>query len=391
MATKSIGTLKASLILDNKGFLFGFQQAGKAVQKQTASIGALGKTALASVASVSALWESFSRVDRTAKLADRLGLTNEAMQKLRLAADLSGVDVNILAKAMLHMGRTIGSGGKPLDKRLFEVADAIAKIEDPAKRAERAIKVFGKGGEELLTALMSGGKGIRESAAAIDRFGLAISRADASKIEQANDAITVLTTVLKGFVDKLSVSLAPQITKSIDSILNSIEHLQSAIDRLGGSWKTLDSIFGSSPGIGRAIEKVERLAGVANALSLLPAIAKANMSGDAAKTAELSKQFEDSLRGVFGKKSATAAGESGGSRTADLFSAASKAGKPVKPAALEFNTVEAVRAINNAGGDATGGVVTELKNILRTINIFGDDARRASAAKDGFLIKEGKL
>jgi hypothetical protein len=151
------------------------------------------------------------RVDRQAKLSDRLGINMQATQKLALAANLAGTDMEVLQKAMLHMGKTIGSGGMPLDKRLFQVATAVSKIRDPAKRNASIEKIFGRQGREAINLLIQGGPAILKSAEAIDRFGLGISRIDAVAVERANDALTVLSTVTSGMWDRLSVEVAPAI------------------------------------------------------------------------------------------------------------------------------------------------------------------------------------
>lgn len=375
MATKSIGTLKASLILDDRGFVGGFNKAKTTASTATSSITgtigrfaatagssmlAIGTAAVASAASISTLKNSFDSIDRTAKLADRLDITYESMQKLSLAADLAGADSEKLAKSMLFMARTIGSGGKPLDQRFFEVADSIAKIEDPAVRAKEAMRIFGRDGLENLNLIIQGGKGIRDSAAAIDKFGLGISRVDAAKVEAANDAITVLSTVTKGFVDKFAVEFAPAVEGFADRMLRAYERIGEGtsklglrIDDLGGK---LDKLLFENPVVSNLV---------------LGVFGSALLGG---KLPDKPAATVDSGRGV-----------------PDLFAEAAKRSATPKPAALERNSVEAVRAIQSAGGDGTSGIIVELKNILRTIQVIGEDARRESAAKDGFLIREGKL
>lgn len=266
MANDSIGKLSAKLTLDTSPFLGGFRDAVTGAAKYTKDIdkmaggarrfygsaptgtgtqfpsgkaptgafagmfsGGLGRAAtalggyLTATTAVNQLGESMRNVDRQAKLSDRLGITNEMMQRLSVAAEASGSNVDDLAKAMLHMGRTIGSGGMPLDKRFFQVADAIAAIESPTIRSANAVRIFGKQGDELLTLITQGSRGIKRSTDAIDRFGLAISRVDAAKIEEANDAITELGTVLKGFRDKMAIEIAPTISSFINDWLSGME------------------------------------------------------------------------------------------------------------------------------------------------------------------------
>jgi hypothetical protein len=178
-------------------------------------------------AAITGIGNSMALVDRQAKLADRLGLSVGMVQKLAMAADLAGTDVELLASSILKMVQRTGGagGGMPLDKRLFLVANQIARIPDPATRAARAFEVFGKGGAELINLLSQGGPGIMASAEAIDRFGLAISRVDAAKIEDANDRITEMKAVTAGLRNEIAVNLAPQISDFIDTWIDGMDVL----------------------------------------------------------------------------------------------------------------------------------------------------------------------
>ena len=152
MAT-TISTLAAKLVLDTSQWIAGFVNAGRSARTFSSSItqsittrfGAAATAAIGAATSISAVRGAMERIDRNAKLADRLGITNEAMQKLGLAAQLSGVDVETLHAAMIHMARTVGSGGQALDKRFFAIADSITKIKDPAQRAAKAFQIARQG------------------------------------------------------------------------------------------------------------------------------------------------------------------------------------------------------------------------------------------------------
>lgn len=384
--------------------MLGFAQAKSKTSQATSAIANIGKGAMAAAGAaataigiaaaiaapaVIALAHSFNDIDRQAKLADRLGISMQSMQKLGMAADLAGADVEVLTKAMLKMGtfatdnksaavfkqlgvsaKTAAGQVKPLDALFFEVADAIAGVENPAKRAEMAMEVFGKGGIEILNVLMAGGKGIRESAAAIDRFGLALSRADASKIEAANDAITVLSSVLSGIVNKLAVELAPTVERLANSMVDAMERFGKSLDSVNIKWKTFGEYF--------------------------------ELWGDLLTNGGPPKNWSESLLDILGPargilefihrppgttpppKPAT------GANTPDIFAEASKKAAP-KPSALEFNSVEAVRAVQNAGGDGTSAIVAELKKVVRAIQVSADDTRRGSLDEDGIVFREGRL
>lgn len=341
MAGTSIANLKAMLTLDTSKWMSGFSSAGKTAQtfvgglqsKLIPSMGGLGAqlgTAAAGVLSVGAALGSLNagmnQIDRHAKLADRLGITVEEVQKLSLAADLAGTDVELLAKSMLKMGKNIGSGGMTLDKRLFAVADSLAAIPDAGKRAKRAEEIFGKGGLELINVLIQGGKGIRDSANAIDRFGLGMSRIDAAKVEAANDAWTELSTVIGGLRNKFAVELSPTMTIFFKDQLDNLESLINAYERLK---KVIP-------------EPVAKTAGALSPGDLLwgPLF---NNGGDAA------------VRGAewfSGKKLGPGVTKPDAMNSKGIRSADSTGGKSGKmySGALERGSVAAVSAITNANG-----------------------------------------
>src|SRR3990167_4493998 len=267
----TISTLRAQLILDTENFLNGFAKADLATKSFASGIGGrlssifkgIGSSASSLIGSmggvssvfssigaqisgtvlglvgvhqgVVALGRGMDQVDRQAKLADRLGITVAEVQKLSLAAHLAGTDVELLAKSMLRMGKNIGSGGMTLDQRLFAVADSISKIKDAGIRAKQAHEIFGKGGLEIINVLIQGGRGIRNSADAIDKFGLAMSRVDAAKIEASIDAWTEMKTVIGGLRNELLVSFAPKVTSFIDLWLRGLEQLRNRQDALNAS------------------------------------------------------------------------------------------------------------------------------------------------------------
>ncbi len=249
MAGTSIANLKAMLTLDTSKWMSGFASAGKSAQSFVGGIGSQLGTAVAGFVSVGAaihsLGQGMEQVDRQAKLADRLGIAVGEVQKLALAADLAGTNVEVLAKGMLKMGKNIGSGGQSLDIRLFQVADSIAKITDAGERAKKAEDIFGKGGLELINTLAQGSRGIRASAEAIDRFDLAISRIDAAKIEAANDAFTEMKTVLGGLRNQFAVDVAPTITSAIQTWMIGLEGLVQAHHNLKESMGGGGGVFGT--------------------------------------------------------------------------------------------------------------------------------------------------
>lgn len=398
MATKSIGTLKASLILDTRGWMLGFQKAGAVTKEATRSLagfvgGALknvgasmvttAAAAVASAAGIHAFAQSFANVDRQAKLADRLGIEMESMQRLSAVSRITGTDVELLAKAMLTMGKTVGAGGKPLDRRFIEVATAISAIKNPIERANRAAVVFGKQGATVLDAFAGNGASIKQAAATIDRFGLALSRTDASKIEAANDAMANLGVAISMVVNKLALEMAPTVERVANSAIDGMENFGRALDRVNIKWSTFSDY---AELWGDLISNPFSLStATANFVTRDPGLSKPGGQNGAG-----SGRVPDLLKS--GRSMRTSALELDSVKAARASQSDRLSPRTLRPGAFELNSMEAVRAVQNAaGGDGTSAIVAELKKAVQKLTVIADDARRDSADKDGFIFREGRI
>lgn len=117
------------------------------------------------------------------KGALRTGLTTDAYQELKFAAEAAGADVGSLETALFRMSRASyqarqGStaaaaafhglltfkdlkNGTP-DEQFEKMAEGLSKIKDPGERANRAMTIFGRGIQPLLPLLTRGKEGIEE-------------------------------------------------------------------------------------------------------------------------------------------------------------------------------------------------------------------------------------
>lgn len=120
--------------------------------------------------------------------AQRMGVTVEALSGLKAAAREAGVETEELEQGFARMERTIiqaarGAGaardslgrlgltvadlsGLAPDEQFIKIAEALARVENPANRAALAMEVFGRGGQRLLPLINQGEAGIRRLAGA---------------------------------------------------------------------------------------------------------------------------------------------------------------------------------------------------------------------------------
>jgi methyl-accepting chemotaxis protein len=202
-----------------------------------ASVGAsvvkvLGAVAIGAGLGTAALKGQIDQLDALAKTADRLGLTVDALAELRFAAGQSGAGAADLDGALDGLSKRLGqaragSGSlasflekvspallrqlkatKTNEEAFHLLADAMAKLEDPSKRAALAAAAFGGAGGKLDNLLKQGSAGIE--ALRQEYAELAGSQEQAARAsENINDAMARVSAIFDGVRSTIIEALAP--------------------------------------------------------------------------------------------------------------------------------------------------------------------------------------
>jgi len=216
-------------------------QIGMVAGPAAAVIGTVTAAATAAAYSFySLLKPSFDLIDSQRDMALKLGVSQEAIQKLALAAEFSGASLEDLVKAMLLMTKKGGVGS--IEKNFFALIKELSQIEDQSKRVQEAFKHFGKGASAILP-LLAEPENLLEAVDAIERFDLAISDIDAKKIDDAKDKLHLLGTVIRGNLNKVAIEVAPVITAMVDKLLDKFEAWGAELKKLGVTWATIGDVF----------------------------------------------------------------------------------------------------------------------------------------------------
>ena len=197
-------------------------------------------------------------LDALSKTADTLGLGVDQLQAFRREAELSGVSVADLDKALLKMniriGRAVDGGGaaaKSLKKlgldakelaglnpeeAYIRITNAIGKVPSVAERAAIAMDVFGNKGAQVtrITA-----ENLEKSNKELEDFGIALTRIDGAKIEDANDAVFRVKQNMEGVSNQIAVGMAPAITSVSNFILDMSKSILGANSDLLDFGRTL--------------------------------------------------------------------------------------------------------------------------------------------------------
>jgi hypothetical protein len=102
--------------------------------------------------------------------------------------------------------------GKPPGQQWEILAAALAGIGDPTKRAALAMKVFGRGGRELLPMLADGAEAMKIAREEARRLGLVMSEGDAKAADELGDAWDKLWAQLARVVQVIGAAVAGEFT-----------------------------------------------------------------------------------------------------------------------------------------------------------------------------------
>ena len=158
---------------------------------------------------------SISAANAIGKTADKIGVGVEALQELRFAAKASGVEQQTLDMALQRFTRRAaeaaqGTGEakdalaqmgialrdqsgnlRSSEDLLGDVADAFARIEDPAERVRLAFKLFDSEGVALVNLLSDGSGALEEMRERARDLGIVL---DEHLVRDAERARTELDT-----------------------------------------------------------------------------------------------------------------------------------------------------------------------------------------------------
>jgi hypothetical protein len=262
-----IGKVAAVFTANTSGLVTGTREASAALSKMESNVKGIstGMNALVAIQgaqlfagvaqNVASATGSFIRmnavtaetIDAQSKLSRKIGVSLADFQSLALAGDLAGVSQEKVASAIGKMGinltnaangsKAAEAGFKALGLSVAElqamspaqqfdaISVAISKLPTPAEQAAAAVKVFGKGGKDLLDIFANGGAAVKEAAEYAELFGLALSTEAGQNVEKMMDDFTVLGKLVEGFKTQLVAAFAPAVSEQITAVIEKIKEL----------------------------------------------------------------------------------------------------------------------------------------------------------------------
>ncbi len=271
----SIGSLSVKLGLSSAGFTSGLSKAAGAAKSFGASVtGIYGKIAgLGALVGGGGLGymigSAFKRMDEAGKASDKVGMATEAFVGLSYAAKLADIEQEAFTTSLQRMAGNIGLAsagmkeqidslrmlglsmaqlkGMSGDQQFYAIADAIGNLGTVSEQTAAAMRVFGRGGVQLVQFIGQGTQAMRDAAAQAKALGATFDRSVAAKAEAVNDSFNTIGLGIGGIMNSIATGLAPAIFAaqqwfidlgksgviSTDNIIKSVEALAQKLVVLG--------------------------------------------------------------------------------------------------------------------------------------------------------------
>lgn len=275
MPSSVIGALRVSLGLDSAEFATGAAKAEKradqlatrvasslrgpidAAKSLSGAFAALGGAA--ALGGLTALASrSLDYASSLAEVAQQLGVTTKDLQQYRYAATQVGISQEEvdkgLAKLTVTMGQAREGAKKPvsaftelsniLGKDILKsastagdaiplIADALNRVQDPARRAALEVAIFGKTGQKLDTLLAGGSDAVNQLRDAASDLGLVLSEEQIANADQTADKLSELKQVLEANIAGAVANNASAIYDFVTALERLIGLVPAALNELG--------------------------------------------------------------------------------------------------------------------------------------------------------------
>jgi hypothetical protein len=184
-------------------------------------------------------------------MAQRTGMSAEAVSSLGYAAKLSGTDIGTLEKGVrkMQMGIADAQAGVPgavakfdalglsvsdlakmsPDEQFIAIADKLSLIQDPALKSAAAMEYFGKAGADLVPMLSGGAEEIRKLQQDAQDLGQTMSGEDAAAAAKLGDVFDRLFGVIGGLQTRIGSALAPLLTAVGERIISVVSSVSKFI------------------------------------------------------------------------------------------------------------------------------------------------------------------
>jgi hypothetical protein len=192
--------------------------------------------------------------DALDKTGQQVGIGTTQLQAFRHAADLSGVSASefdqtvgqlqrnmreftrgsaSMVDAFNDLGVTVTDESGRLRNAgdvIYDIADAMQNIEDPAARVGLSMTVFGRSGRRMLPMLINGSAALREMTGELALYGGGISEQAIENSVILVDTIARFRLAMRSFASAIAVEVLPKFTELITAISRAVVWIKETIE-----------------------------------------------------------------------------------------------------------------------------------------------------------------
>jgi hypothetical protein len=321
--------------------------------------------ALSAAALVGAVRSVTASLDEIGKTADRIGITTDALQLLRVTAESAGVAQSALDSSIEKLGKGLAEAkmgigtakdalktlnlnaadliGLGLDGAMAKIADEVNKLPSPMEKTAVATQLFGRSGAPMLNLLREGADGMARMQAEARELGVVIDEDLIRNAEEAQTQIDLMSRVISANLSTALVNLAPLLTSTATAI---------------ASLTKVVSDFGYRAG---------------------------DMPLDVEGLKELAKEYKGVGKELGALNQAQSLYDSNVEKYGETSDAAVKAARRIKDAQVELKeAIEKRQAAQNANDAATANVnnlIAETAALREQARLRGDNAKQTELAR----------
>ena len=252
-----VGALRVTLGLDSAQFTTGMKNAQTGLQKfagiaKTGALAIAGAMAAAGGAIATAMAGVITRAGDMYELSQALGLTVEDLSRMTYAAELSGVQIEGLEKAIKKLSVSLfdasqsGAGPaanafrmlgisavdaegnvRPVIDVMGDLADRFSKMPGGAEKTALAMRVFGKAGADMIPMLNEGRDGLQEMYDEAQRLGIVLDTETAASAEALGDELTRLNAAKDGVITKITTGMLPALRSMAGALIKTSQNART--------------------------------------------------------------------------------------------------------------------------------------------------------------------
>jgi hypothetical protein len=270
-----VGSLYTSLTLESSSFISNMKKAADAADRGVGQIdkafGVLKGAAAGLVAGigidavVGVVNRGLEYASSLGEVSQQLGVTTKDLQVFRYAATQVGIDQETMDKGLAKLTKTLGDAklGSTSATAAFGqlgisqaqiakldtgeairlIAERLAKVEDPAKRAAIEVDLFGKAGQKLDTLLAGGRSAVDELATSAEKLGVVLSDENIQKADETADKLSAMKTVLEAKIATTVAENADSILYLADAVFNLTDAMLKGLPAAGRYYAGLAKVY----------------------------------------------------------------------------------------------------------------------------------------------------